>query len=221
MSALRSFLRARANCWRNNEGATAAEFAMVLPLALLLMFGLFDAGRYVWTLNQAEKAVQMGARYAVSTSLVASGLNTYETVGLACPGGTLEPGDRICREALGAVRCTGTATAATCTCQRGPCPDLGETNAAAFARIVARMRAIAPMLRAGNVTVTYSGSGIGYAGDPGLDDNGDPLSDISPLVTIEVSGLNLRAMTLFGGSISLPPVNATLTVEDGDGARAY
>jgi hypothetical protein len=194
---------------------------MVLPLALLLMFGLFDAGRYVWTLNQAEKAVQMGARYAVSTSLVASGLNTYETIGLTCPDDTLEPGDRICREALGAVRCTGTATAATCTCLRGPCPDLGETNAAAFGRIVARMRAIAPMLRAGNIAVTYSGSGIGYAGDPGLDDDGDPLSDISPLVTIEVSGLNLRAMTLFGGSITLPPVNATLTVEDGDGARAY
>lgn len=214
MRALRSFLRAR-------QGASAAEFAMVLPLALLLLFGLFDVGNYAWTLNQAEKAAQMGARYAVSTALVPSGLNNFETIGLSCPGGVLKPGDRICREALGAVRCTGGSGTATCTCARTPCPDLGTANAQAFDRIVARMHAIMPMLRAEHVTVTYSGSGIGYAGDPGLDDNGDPLSDIAPLVTVEVGGMNLRAMALFGGTIALPPARATLTLEDGDGAVAY
>lgn len=193
---------------------------MVLPLALLLMFGLLDVGRYVWMINQAEKAVQMGARYAVSTSPVATGLDTYETVGLNCPSGTLRPGDRICREALGAVRCTGTGGSASCSCDRGPCPDL-DADPAAFSRIVARMRAIDPMLRAENVTVTYSGSGIGYAGDPTVDDDGDPLSDISPLVTVEVDGLGLRTMTLFGGSIGIPAVRATLTGEDGAGTRAF
>lgn len=214
MMALRSFLRARG-------GASAAEFAMVLPLALLLLFGVFDVGHYAWTLNRAEKAAQMGARYAVSTALVPTGLNSFETIGLSCPGGVLKPGDRICREALGAVRCTGGGGAATCTCARSPCPDLGTANAAAFGRIVARMQVVMPMLRAENVTVTYSGSGIGYAGDPGLDDNGDPLSDIAPLVTIQVSGINLRTMALFGGTIALPPARATLTLEDGDGSLAY
>lgn len=214
MTALRTFLRARG-------GASAAEFAMVLPLALLLLFGLFDVGNYAWTLNQAEKAAQMGARYAVSTALVPSGLNSFETVGLNCPDGALKPGDRICREALGAVRCTGSSGTVSCTCARTPCPDLGTANAQAFGRIVARMNAIMPMLRAENVTITYSGSGIGYAGDPGLADNGDPLSDIAPLVTVEVGGIHLRTMTLFGGSIALPPARTTLTLEDGDGAVAY
>lgn len=214
MSRLRLILRARG-------GASAAEFAMVLPLALLLLFGLFDVGNYAWTLNQAEKAVQMGARYAVSTALVPAGLNSFETIGLSCPGGVLKPGDRICREALGAVRCTGSDGAAACTCARGPCPDLGAANAEAFARIVTRMHVFMPLLRAGNVSVTYSGSGIGYAGDPGLDDRGDPLSDIAPLVTVEVGGISLRTMSLFGGSVALPPVRATLTLEDGDGALAY
>lgn len=214
MTRLRAFGRAR-------SGASAAEFALVLPLALLLLFGVLDAGRYVWTLNQLEKAAQMGARYAVSTALVPTGLNSYETVGLSCPGGTLKPGDRICREALGAIRCTGSGGSASCTCARTPCPDLGTADGAAFGRIVDRMRAITPLLQAENVTITYSGSGIGYAGDPGLDDNGDPLSDIAPLVTVEVGGIGLRTMTLFGGAITLPPVRTTLTLEDGDGAKAY
>ena len=201
---------------RDPRGASAAEFAMVLPLALLLMFGLFDVGRYAWTLGQLEKSAQMGARYAVSTALVPSGLNSYETIGLTCPGGVLEAGDRICREALGAVRCT----ASGCTCARTPCPDLGTANTAAFNNIVARVRVATPMLGPDNVTVTYSGSGIGYAGDPATDDAGDPLSDIAPLVTVEIHGVSLRTMTLFGGTIALPPVRSTLTLEDGDGAKA-
>ena len=201
---------------RDPRGASAAEFAMVLPLALLLMFGLFDVGRYAWTLGQLEKSAQMGARYAVSTALVPSGLNSYETIGLTCPGGVLEAGDRICREALGAVRCT----ASGCTCARTPCPDLGTANSAAFSNIVARMRVATPMLGPDNVTVTYSGSGIGYAGDPATDDAGNPLSDIAPLVTVEIHGVSLRTMTLFGGTIALPPVRSTLTLEDGDGAKA-
>ena len=205
---------------RDQRGASAAEFALVLPLALLLMFGLFDIGRYAWTLGQLEKSAQMGARYAVSTALVPSGLNTYETIGLTCPGGVLEAGDRICREALGAIRCTGSGSAASCTCARTPCPDLGTANAEAFGRIVARMRVATPMLSADNITVTYSGSGIGYAGDPAVDDNGDPLSDIAPLVTVEVHGVALRTLALFGGTVALPPVRSTLTLEDGDGAKA-
>ena len=206
---------------RASGGASAAEFALVLPLALLLMFGLLDVGRYVWALNQAEKAAQMGARYAVSTALVPTGLNSYETVGFVCPGGALKAGDRICREALGAIRCTGSGGSATCTCARTPCPDLGSADGAAFARIVERMRAIDPMIAAADVSITYSGSGIGYAGDPGLDDEGDPLSDIAPLVTVEIAGQSLRTMTLFGGRVNLPPVRTSLTLEDGDGAIAY
>lgn len=213
MSARRAFLRDR-------RGASAAEFAMVLPLALLLMFGLFDVGRYAWTLGQLEKAAQMGARYAVATAVVPNGLNTYETIGLSCPGGVLEAGDRICREALGAIRCTGSGSSASCACARTPCPDLGTANSAAFNNIVARMRVSSPVLRAHNVTITYSGSGIGYAGDPAVDDAGDPLSDIAPLVTVEVHGISLRTLTLFGGTVALPPVRSTLTLEDGDGAKA-
>ena len=38
--------------FRRSHGAVGAEFAMVLPLLVLLLFGLIDVGRYMWTLNQ-------------------------------------------------------------------------------------------------------------------------------------------------------------------------
>lgn len=213
MSRLFAFLR-------NASGASAAEFAMILPLALLVMFGIVDVGRYTWELNQAEKAVQMGARYAVATRLVAQGLNNWDDY--QCNGAAVEKGDRICRAALGTISCTaGGGGGATCTCAAEPCPSDLTADGAAFANIVSRMRVFAPRLRASDVTVRYSGSGIGYAADPALDDAGNPLSDIAPIVTVEASGLNLRAMLLLGGHLSLPGAAASLTLEDGDGQKAY
>ncbi|MEY4721438.1 MAG: hypothetical protein RIQ46_1163 [Pseudomonadota bacterium] len=207
---------------RCRRGATAAEFAMVLPLALLLLFGIFDTGRYAWDVNQAEKAVQMGARYAVATALVADGLNSWELAdyNTYC-GGDLRPGDPVCRAALGQISCTGTGSGATCRCDAAPCPDVGAVNDEAFAAIVARMRYIMPRIAPENVTVRYAGSGLGFAGDPSVDGDGNPLSDIAPVVTVQVHGLTLRTMTMFGGEIALPRAASSLTLEDGDGARAY
>jgi len=213
VSRLRAFMR-------RMDGTSAAEFALVLPLALLLLFGIIDAGRYIWEVNQVQKAAEAGARYAVATAIVPSGLNTYDTVGFACPSGTLVAGDPICREALGTIRCATGGGSVSCTCAQSPCPNLGAPNSAAFANIVARMRVFAPQIRPANVVVSYSGSGLGYAGDPATDDDGNPLSDIAPIVTVEVRSFDMRALLLFGGDVSLPGASATLTLEDGDGRKA-
>lgn len=61
----------------DENGGPAAEFALVLPVALLFLAGIIDVGRYMWTYNEAEKATQMGVRYAVATDAVASGLAEY------------------------------------------------------------------------------------------------------------------------------------------------
>ena len=52
----------------DRSGSSAAEFGIVLPLLLMFLFGIIDAGRFMWTYNHAEKATQMGARMAVVTS---------------------------------------------------------------------------------------------------------------------------------------------------------
>ena len=70
MTALRRFLR-------DTRAASAAEFALVLPLMLLFLFGIIDVGRFAWEINQAEKATQTGARWAVVTDMIPSGLASY------------------------------------------------------------------------------------------------------------------------------------------------
>ena len=70
----------------DRNGATAAEFALVLPLLLFFLFGIIDVGRLMWTFNQAEKATQIGVRAAVVTNVIPTKLNddfatTYNLVG--------------------------------------------------------------------------------------------------------------------------------------------
>ena len=84
------------------------EFGLILPLLLLFLLGIIDAGRFLWEFNRAEKATQAGARFAVVSDPVAPGLITADYVGV----GGLTQGDIIPASAFGKVTCTSTA----CTC---------------------------------------------------------------------------------------------------------
>jgi Flp pilus assembly protein TadG len=129
----------------DRDGSSAAEFALVLPLLIIFLLGIIDVGRLMWTWNHAEKATQMGVRYAIVTDPVPSGLAAFSFVGT----GSLTQGDVIPTSAYGTMECTnstGTATApigaVTCICS-GVCP--WGTNAASganapFTRIYDQMR---------------------------------------------------------------------------------
>lgn len=190
---------------RDSHGAGAAEFALVLPLFLLLLFGVIDGGRFLWEVNRAEKATQVGVRMAIVTAVVASDLPAVDYTTEA----SLSPGDTIPAAALGEVKCTNSA----CTCEVSPCPGLTR-DSTAFDKIVERMQDIAPDITAANVEVLYRGSGLGFAGDP----NG---MDVSPLVTVQLKDLEFRPITtlLFVG-INLPSSAATLTAEDSIGSHS-
>ena len=58
----------------SQSASSAAEFALVLPAALLMLFGVIDVGMYAWQINEYEKATQMGARFAVVTDVVSEAL---------------------------------------------------------------------------------------------------------------------------------------------------
>jgi Flp pilus assembly protein TadG len=191
---------------QNQSGSTAAEFGLVLPLLLLLLFGIIDAGRWIWTYNQAEKATQMGARMAIVTNMIEPGVAT-SYVGV----GGLTQGDVIPASAFGKITCTSTG----CTCATTPCPALGTENTTAFNTVVTRMKYFLPSLTAANVTVEYSSSGLGYAGSP-------VLPDLSPMVTVKIgtpTALQFRPLTILAiTSVNMPAFTTTLSAEDLSGA---
>lgn len=192
----------------DRSGASAAEFALVLPLLLLMLFGIIDTARFLWATNQAEKATQMGARLAVVTNPVPGGLATANYVGV----GGLTQGDIIPASALDPITCTRTV----CSCT-GNCPSgFATADSTEFDRIVTRMQAMKPDITAAQVRVSYRGSGLGYAGDP----NG---MEIAPLVTVELSGATFRPVStaLFGNpTFALPAFRTTLTAEDSNGSAS-
>ncbi|HVE69426.1 MAG TPA: TadE family protein [Solirubrobacteraceae bacterium] len=56
----------RADRFRRREGGQSlVEFALVLPIFLLLTLGLFEAGRAVWYTNTLAYAAREGTRYAI------------------------------------------------------------------------------------------------------------------------------------------------------------
>ena len=196
----------------DRAGSSAAEFAMVLPLLILFLFGIIDGGRYMWEVNKAEKATQAGARVAIVTDVLDSGISGQNYVGQTVGGVTLTQGDVVPAAALGELKCTS----ASCTCQSGSCPGIVAPGdySTRFDRIVTRMNYMKPDIAASNVSVTYRGSGLGFAGDP----NG---MDIAPLVTVELSGMQFRPLVLFNAvAINLPPFRTTLTAEDSDGSQS-
>ena len=201
--------------WRDKEGAVFAEFAFLLPVIVLIVFGSVDFLYAFYQWNAAAKAVQIGARIAAVSDPVMPGLNQLTSLALqngARPG-TLMPAFTVtCREG-------------NCTCD-GACPGLLENtfNTAAIDRIVfgrgrsrcggpgsyntAGMCDVLPSITPENVVVVYKQTGLGYAGRPG-----------GPVPTVQVSLENMRfhfffLNSLLGVQIAMPVVTATMTAED-------
>ena len=199
------------NFCRDNRAASAAEFALVLPLLLIFLLGTLDVGRLMWTWNRAEKATQMGVRYAVVTDIVAGGLGSYS---FAVDGGVPQ-GDVVDTDIFGSMTCNLTDD---CTCTGSGCDAAWTLDSDTFAELVARMQAFLPEIEPENVEVEYTNVGLGYSGDP----NGP---DVAPLVTVrfrEDQPITFTPITLilFDTTITLPSFSAALTLEDGQGSQS-
>ncbi|TWJ07065.1 TadE/TadG family type IV pilus assembly protein [Altererythrobacter ishigakiensis] len=195
-----------------DESGLAAEFALVLPLFLLLLLGTIDVGIYSWRINQLEKATQAGARYAAVTDPVTSGLDVSfvnQTIG----GTQIQQGDRLPQLDF-YVRCDSTGCD---PCQGTDCGTLGPIafQSIAFGNLADRMRAYYPGVQDANIRVEYRGSGLGYAGDP----NGP---DAAPLITVRLVNLQYTPVTLspIGTSVDLPDFAYSITAEDANGSRS-
>lgn len=231
---------------RDARGASAAEFALILPAALLLLFGVIDVGRYAWQLNEYEKAVQLGTRYAVATNVVSKPLRIKDFTDSTlpnCPGKStsIAPGETICAEAMRPLTCTA---AAGCVCGTGTgyCGSASGTDfdTTAFDNIYARMRVASKRIAKSQVQVIYTGSGVGYAGDPAVTSNTSvctittnsngsknipdacKLPDVAPIVTVKLTGMRYYPITLgpLDYGVRYPDFSYSLILEDGDGTVA-
>ena len=179
--------------FKDRTAASAAEFALVLPLLLFFLFGIVDGGRLMWMSNRAEKAAQMGARYAAVTDMIPSTLASRD---FALNGG-VPGGDPVPVGLFNTTECNNT----TCTNGWG-------YNAAAFNKVVERIRLFFPEATASNVLVQYDNVGLGFAGDP----NGP---DVSPVITVKLVNVQFRPLVLLAfKAVGLPDYASSITAED-------
>lgn len=71
---------------RGSRGQALAEFAIVAPVFFLLLFGIIEAGRFIFYYEILNNATREGARYAI-----VNGANT-----LGCPSGPPAPSTTGC-----------------------------------------------------------------------------------------------------------------------------
>jgi len=203
---------------RRCDGAVGAEFALVFPVFILFLLGIIDVGRYMYSVNQLEKATQMGARMAVVTKIVPTDLanmNFAVTLGQGAP---------IPTSSFGGLHCDKFSGTLLCSCDSN-CSGIGMTaDSTAFGLVATRMHQIAPIIADTNVRITYTNSGLGYAGDPGVDpaDNTINSPDVAPIVTVSTHDVPFVPLIFqfFGGSIYLPKESASLVMEDGVGSTS-
>lgn len=201
---------ARRSIIHDKSGASAAEFAMVLPLAILIMFGIIDGGRYLWEVNRASKATQAGARVAVVTDMIPAGLVSHSfSVSNGLPQGTV-----VGEDAFPGVTCTGASDGVDCEWLSAPSEsfDLSPDNEA-FTQIFSRMQQFMADLEPQDVMITYENSGLGFAGDPSG-------PDVAPLVTVSLSpsaDFEPILSAVFDWTWGLPSVAYSMPQEDGQG----
>jgi Flp pilus assembly protein TadG len=75
------------NVLKSRRGATAVEFAMVAPIFLIMVIGIFELGRAMWIKASMQYAVEETTRYAiVNTSATTSTLATYASTAYSSSG---------------------------------------------------------------------------------------------------------------------------------------
>ena len=198
----------------DRRGATAAEFALVLPILLLFLFSIIDIGRLFYDFNRAEKATQMGARFAIVTNTIPDKIANADYVGVVGCDADNNGVYEACTKG-GFIKDPSALATVTCT-STGCLPANSNTTmtAGAFANLVTRMKAFDPAITDTKVSISFRGSGLGYAGDPtGM--------DVIPLVTVELSGLTFKPFSLLSlVSVNLPLARTTLSAESSAGTQS-
>ena len=197
-------------------GSVLVEFAILLPIVVLVLFGSVDLLYAFYQWNAAAKAVEVGARIAAVSDPVAVGLNSLSNVAVlngVNTGGTMPSFSVICNGLVAACSCTGM------------CGGITESSysAAAMNRVLfgrgsvgcgdatsyytTGMCDVLPSIGAANVVIKYQQTGLGYAGRPG---------GAVPTITVSLQNMSFQFFFLrsLGVSIQMPAMTTTITAED-------
>ncbi|SNS44948.1 TadE/TadG family type IV pilus assembly protein [Tropicimonas sediminicola] len=172
---------------RDEDGATLVEFALVLALFLLILFGLIDFGRMAFHYVTAEKAMHIAARVAAVRPPACAGVPEFHLIdpdntdttppdyGTRCNAGA-----NVCLPA-GTISCAGALTNSTVAeiwpIVRGTLPNDANPDALRFS----------------------------YAYDPNLGFLGGPYV---PVVTVELQNLQFRFISPLGALVGLTGATA-------------
>lgn len=180
------------------RGSASVEFVVVFLGFIAIILFVVEVSLYMFFTASIEKAAEAGARaVAVSPRIIGS------VPALNEPNGTRNG------EACGT---TGCARWNKRDC--GPPPD-SLCSGATFNRVLAHMQGFNGRIRRQNVEVTYTYTGIGFAGGPSV-----------PMITVTVKnvpfetgilGLLLRStedVPILDDLRTLPPRSASMTGED-------
>ena len=149
----------------DTQGAALIEAALVLPVLLVVVFGMADLALFLWQTNSAHKAVQLGARQAIVSPSVAVGAGLTSAESQSYWYG-LPLGERCAPAANGSSICpiftVTCSVTAGCVCEGSSCKfTFSETR---LSPILAAMRAALPRLRPEQVEISYSTNYLGYVG---------------------------------------------------------
>ena len=203
-----STLAAKARALRgDSQGTTIVEFALVLPVFLLLLFALIDSGRLGFEYVMADKAMQLAARTAVARPPACPGVPQTNLRGAVAQGAVPPFYGTNCR--AGATVCVNPGTM---TC-------VGATTNTTVAEI---WTAISPLMPSNSTAANLS---FTYAFDPNLGFLGGPYT---PMVTVQTTGLSFQFATPLSalaalatgqsnnlpGSLPFPAMTVSLPAED-------
>jgi len=94
--------------WLDRSGNTVVEFALVGSLFFILIFGIVEIGRGLWTMNALHYAVQQAARCASTNSTDCGGQSSVRTFAIAVSG-ILIPANQFTLTQYSDALCTNVA----------------------------------------------------------------------------------------------------------------
>lgn len=205
MTRLAQILRA---FWRQERGGALVELGLVVPLFLVLVFGILEFGRLYWSTTMSQKAMQKAARMAtVGPPLCGAMPSTHGLAGTA-------PADTR----FGALCRSG----GICSTPSLPAPCQLNTATGYGGRIWNEIEMLLPPgATAANVQITYShDSRLGFLGGPYtpvvtaelVNLTFDFILPLGPLVALAASDPAIA--TTSPNSITLPAMSTSVPAED-------